>query len=272
MQRQQYDQLWQSTVIELENRREQHQREMLAISTRLTLLADELVFQKRMAVVQSTLILLCLGLVLFVRSGSSYLELPLVQQMMQKSQTALRLQFESPSSSPPPSRYRRHGHSSSTEERKPFPFVRSASGNMSDASTDGARSPALEFSPPTPTSDVDGDGEVMVSREQSPEPMLRKTHSSPSTPRGFRDGKQLRWERAGEAKVLGVGDGNGQTLMRRRSPLRSGESVGEFYEGEQEEQQDRQKGINGKAGDADPNQPGDSGGSASDSDDCLRYR
>ncbi|KAK8199508.1 UNC-like C-terminal-domain-containing protein, partial [Phyllosticta capitalensis] len=66
--RQQYDQLWQSTVIELENRREQHQREMLAISTRLTLLADELLFQKRMAVVQSTLILLCLGLVLFVRS------------------------------------------------------------------------------------------------------------------------------------------------------------------------------------------------------------
>ncbi|GME46485.1 Sad1/UNC-like protein [Neofusicoccum parvum] len=228
--RQQYDQLWQSTVIELENRREQHQREMLAISTRLTLLADELVFQKRMAVVQSTLILLCLGLVLFVRSGSSYLELPLVQQMMQKSQTALRLQFDSPSSSPPPGGYRRHGHSSSTEEH-------------------GARSPALEFSPPTPTSDMDGEG--MLSREQSPEP-LRKTHSSPSTPRGFRDSSKLSWERAHEAKVLGVGDG--QALMRRRSPLRSGESVGDFYEGEQDEQEG-----SGKAGGADPNQPGDSG-------------
>ncbi|KAL1628583.1 hypothetical protein SLS56_005815 [Neofusicoccum ribis] len=259
--RQQYDQLWQSTVIELENRREQHQREMLAISTRLTLLADELVFQKRMAVVQSTLILLCLGLVLFVRSGSSYLELPLVQQMMQKSQTALRLQFDSPSSSPPPGGYRRHGHSSSTEERKRFRFFGSNSGNMSDASTDGARSPALEFSPPTPTSDMDGEG--MLSREQSPEP-LRKTHSSPSTPRGFRDSSKLSWERAHEAKVLGVGDG--QALMRRRSPLRSGESVGDFYEGEQDEQEG-----SGKAGGADPNQPGDSGGSASDSDDCLGY-
>ncbi|KAH7059099.1 UNC-like C-terminal-domain-containing protein [Macrophomina phaseolina] len=257
--RQQYDQLWQSTVIELENRREQHQREMLAISTRLTLLADELVFQKRMAVVQSTLILLCLGLVLFVRSGSSYLELPLVQQMMQKSQTALRLQFDSPSSSPPPRGYRRHGHSSSTEERKRFRFFGASSGNMSDASTDGARSPALEFSPPTPTSDVDGE---VLSREQSPEP-VRKTHSSPSTPRGFRDGSKLSWE----AKALGVGDG--QTLMRRRSPLRSGESVGDFYEDSQTERS-RQKGS-GKAGSADPNQPGDSGGSASDSDDCLGY-
>ncbi|KAL1626569.1 hypothetical protein SLS54_002731 [Diplodia seriata] len=260
--RQQYDQLWQSTVIELENRREQHQREMLAISTRLTLLADELVFQKRMAVVQSTLILLCLGLVLFVRSGASYLELPLVQQMMQKSQTALRLQFDSPASSPPPN-YRRHGHSSSTEERKRFRFFGSSSGNLSDASTDGPRSPALEFSPPTPTSDTEGE---VLSGEQSPEP-LRKTHSSPSTPRGFRDGSKLSWERASEAKVLGVGDG--QTLMRRRSPLRRGESVGDLYEGSETEPT-RQKG-NGKAGGADPNQPGDSGGSASDSDDCLGY-
>ncbi|KAK8171529.1 UNC-like C-terminal-domain-containing protein, partial [Phyllosticta citrichinensis] len=137
--RQQYDQLWQSTVIELENRREQHQREMLAISARLTLLADELLFQKRMAVVQSTLILLCLGLVLFVRSGSNYLELPLVQQMMHK------LQFDSPASSPSPQRYRRHGPARD-ERSKQF-------GNVSDASMDERRSPLLEFSPPTPTSE-----------------------------------------------------------------------------------------------------------------------
>ncbi|KAK8169943.1 UNC-like C-terminal-domain-containing protein [Phyllosticta citrichinensis] len=140
--RQQYDQLWQSTVIELENRREQHQREMLAISARLTLLADELLFQKRMAVVQSTLILLCLGLVLFVRSGSNYLELPLVQQMMHK------LQFDSPASSPSPQRYRRHGPARD-ERSKQF-------GNVSDASMDERRSPLLEFSPPTPTSEDDG--------------------------------------------------------------------------------------------------------------------
>src|SRR5262249_35662032 len=99
--RQQYDQLWQSTVIELETNREQYQREMSALSTRLTLMADELVFQKRMAVVQSTLLLLCLGLVLFVRSGSSSLELPLMQQVMSKSHSTLRQPFEySPPGSP----------------------------------------------------------------------------------------------------------------------------------------------------------------------------
>ncbi|KAF2768712.1 hypothetical protein EJ03DRAFT_251373, partial [Teratosphaeria nubilosa] len=65
--RQAYDQLWQSTVIELEGQREQYQREMLALSTRLTLVADELVWQKRMGIVQSTLLLLCLSLVLFAR-------------------------------------------------------------------------------------------------------------------------------------------------------------------------------------------------------------
>ena len=68
--RQAYDQLWQSTVIELEGQREQHQREMVALSARLGMVADELVWQKRMGIVQSTLLLLCLGLVLFSRSGN----------------------------------------------------------------------------------------------------------------------------------------------------------------------------------------------------------
>jgi len=103
--RQAYDQLWQGTVIELEGQREQYQREMLALSTRLTLVADELVWQKRMGIVQSTLLLLCLGLVLFARQSNGYLELPLVQQMMNKSQAALRAGWESERNSPsPPSR------------------------------------------------------------------------------------------------------------------------------------------------------------------------
>ena len=50
--------------------------EILAVTSRLSIVADELVFQKRMAVVQSTLLLLCLGLVLFVRTGGSALDLP----------------------------------------------------------------------------------------------------------------------------------------------------------------------------------------------------
>lgn len=63
----QYDQIWQSTVFELESQRDLLSRETIAMSSRLTLLADELVFQKRMAIVQSVLLLLCMGLVLFSR-------------------------------------------------------------------------------------------------------------------------------------------------------------------------------------------------------------
>lgn len=68
--RQQYDQIWQSTIISLESQREESRREILAISTRLNILADEVVFQKRMSIVQSILLILCLGLVIFSRVSS----------------------------------------------------------------------------------------------------------------------------------------------------------------------------------------------------------
>ena len=91
--RKQYDQIWQSTVLELSSQREESQREVLALSTRLSLLADELVFQKRMAILQFFLILLCLGLVIFSRHGSTaapYFEIPpLVQNAIHKSSNNL---------------------------------------------------------------------------------------------------------------------------------------------------------------------------------------
>lgn len=67
--RTQYDQIWQSTVIALETQREQSEREIVALSSRLGVLADEVVFQKRMAIVQSVLLLGCLVLVIFSRGG-----------------------------------------------------------------------------------------------------------------------------------------------------------------------------------------------------------
>jgi hypothetical protein len=67
--RNQYDQIWQSTVIALETQRDQSQREIVALSDRLSLLADEVVFQKRMAILQSALLLACLALVIFSRVG-----------------------------------------------------------------------------------------------------------------------------------------------------------------------------------------------------------
>jgi hypothetical protein len=75
--RQQYDEIWQSTVISLEGQREESRREILAISSRLNILADEVVFQKRMSIVQSILLLLCLGLVIFSRvSGGGNIDFP----------------------------------------------------------------------------------------------------------------------------------------------------------------------------------------------------
>lgn len=65
--RAQYDQIWQSTVIALESQRDQSQRETVALSERLSLLADEVVFQKRMAILQSVLLLAALVLVIFSR-------------------------------------------------------------------------------------------------------------------------------------------------------------------------------------------------------------
>ncbi|KAF2158084.1 hypothetical protein K461DRAFT_215494, partial [Myriangium duriaei CBS 260.36] len=65
--RTEYDQLWQSTVIELETHRRMYQQEMQAVSSRLNLVAEELLFQKRMSIVQSTLLVLCVALVLFHR-------------------------------------------------------------------------------------------------------------------------------------------------------------------------------------------------------------
>ncbi|KAH7393537.1 UNC-like C-terminal-domain-containing protein [Cadophora sp. MPI-SDFR-AT-0126] len=75
--RQQYDEIWQSTVISLESQRDESRREILAISSRLNILADEVVFQKRMSIVQSVLLLLCLALVIFSRvSGGTNIDFP----------------------------------------------------------------------------------------------------------------------------------------------------------------------------------------------------
>ncbi|KAK4462497.1 UNC-like C-terminal-domain-containing protein [Cladorrhinum samala] len=69
--RTQYDQIWQSTVIALETQREQSNREIVALTTRLNVLAEEVVFQKRMAIFQSVLLLSCLVLVIFNSSNSA---------------------------------------------------------------------------------------------------------------------------------------------------------------------------------------------------------
>ena len=204
--RQAYDQLWQSTVIELEGQREQYQREMLALSTRLTLVADELVWQKRMGIVQSTLLLLCLALVLFARTGNGngYLEVPLMQQMMNKSQAALG--WESPQGSPSPaegrspvSLFRRKLWRATTEPVNGF-----GTDEGTDSRPGSKEGLDVKVEAPTPTSEEgalsevdneggnDGDGGEAVDEEFLD---VRESRSGPATPRGTRDGlrKPSKW-------------------------------------------------------------------------------
>jgi Sad1 / UNC-like C-terminal len=184
--RQQYDQLWQSTVIELDAQREQSQREVIAINTRLSILADELVFQKRMAILQSILVLICIGLVLFSRgSVNSYLEHPLVQNMLTRSAT-LKMRssfFDTPNLSPestrPNSAYKVPGKTA-------YSILKGHQRNLSEDSQDGADNPAIAYSPPTPASydgqsDVD-DGDDEQARRESPPGSSTDTPRSRSSP------------------------------------------------------------------------------------------
>jgi hypothetical protein len=149
--RQQYDQLWQSTVIELDMQREQYQKEVLAINSRLAILADEVIFQKRMSILQSILVLLCLGLVLFSRGAmNNYLELPIVQNMLARSPSLRRLNsqmLQTPTESPATTR-----PSSSHKQNPPYGILKSHQSNPSEDSIVRPSSPADAYSPLTPIS------------------------------------------------------------------------------------------------------------------------
>ena len=144
--RQQYDEIWQSTVISLESQKEESRREILAISARLNILADEVVFQKRMSIVQSILLLLCLGLVIFSRvSVSGHLDFAGTNS---RQRNFSGFPLESPIESPPDSpEFHRTGPSRGgrpwldTEHRRP----------RSDESA-VSRSRSRDDSPPTPIS------------------------------------------------------------------------------------------------------------------------
>ncbi|KAH8430440.1 Sad1/UNC domain protein [Aspergillus melleus] len=142
--REQYDHVWKSVALEFEHQRIQYHQEIYSISTQLGVLADELVFQKRVSVIQSIMVLFCFALVLFSRGAvSSYMELPSVQNMVSRSYSLRSSSplFGSPSMSPsstrPTSSHRGQGH------RR----------NLSDDSQDGPLSPTAAYAPPTPPSE-----------------------------------------------------------------------------------------------------------------------
>ncbi len=217
--RNQYDQIWQSTVLELSAQRETSQREVLALSSRISLLADEIVFQKRIAILQFMLILLCLGLVLFSRNGSAahYLELPsLAINRSSSNLSGFGPHFETPPSTRPSSRYGLFGRGN-THERSPSSppeSMRPSSrygvftrGNTHERSPSdesilngGTQRPNLEFSPPTPTSqgtDQRSNGEEeeevseILSESSDAGGGTKKIRSSPATFSGKGPGRRV---------------------------------------------------------------------------------
>lgn len=173
--RNQYDHIWQSTVLELSSQREQSRDEVIALSARLSVLADEIVFQKRIAIMQFILMVLCLGLVIFSRASSS--SSALLQSVVDKSSANLAryTHFESPRSSPsstrPSSRYGIFGRGPSfarspSEESDSAAALAGLNGDGNgNVAWDGMKGPIIEYSPPTPTSSQNGDEEKRDSSE-----------------------------------------------------------------------------------------------------------
>ncbi|KAI1109984.1 UNC-like C-terminal-domain-containing protein [Nemania sp. NC0429] len=182
-----YDHIWQSTVIALESQREQTEQQIVALSTRVGVLADEVVFQKRMAIVQSVLLLGCLVLVIFSRGfAGSAVEAYYPSQFLASPSTRLappalpstpkaqlkgpRLSISFPgeqsSTSTTPVRTRATGHSKQNRSRlndgrgpHRNPEAQSRAGSKGTASDSGPRPPmplshpsSLDFQPPTPSS------------------------------------------------------------------------------------------------------------------------
>ncbi|KIW76020.1 hypothetical protein Z517_10765 [Fonsecaea pedrosoi CBS 271.37] len=158
--RQQYDQLWQSTVIELEMQRERYQQENIAINARLGVLADEVIFQKRMSFLQLLLILICLGLVLFSKGNvNSYLELPLVQSVLSRSPSSRFVNVTSPDTPSQNSPVSRSNSASAVQRR--LGILKGHRRFPSEDSADNSLSPTDLYSPPTPVSfgDPSSDGD-----------------------------------------------------------------------------------------------------------------
>lgn len=142
--RQQYDEIWQSTVISLESQREESKREILAVSTRLNILADEVVFQRRMAIVQSVLLLLCLGLIIFSRvSAGGALDFPGIQARSRNSAFQV-----SPGDSPLESISLRRTNSMGNHDQ----WLDPQGGRQGTDEYPISRSRSREDSPPTPVS------------------------------------------------------------------------------------------------------------------------
>ncbi|KAL4788055.1 hypothetical protein BJX76DRAFT_345138 [Aspergillus varians] len=162
--REQYDHAWRSVALEFEHQRIQYHQEIHSLSAQLGVLADELVFQKRVAVIQSIVVLLCFGLVLFTRGAAGgYIDLPSVQNMVSRSYS---LRSSSPVfgfRSPP-------GSPGSTRPASSYRATAGHRRQISEDSQSGSLSPAVAYAPPTPTSDDSRLGQDVHGASMSEDP------------------------------------------------------------------------------------------------------
>ncbi|KAI1331320.1 hypothetical protein F5Y16DRAFT_361176 [Xylariaceae sp. FL0255] len=180
-----YEQLWQSTVIALDTQREQTEREMVALSSRVGVLADSLGVLKTQVMVQSVLLLGCLVilvLVIFSPSVSSSavesfyprLASPIIPSTPPKNKSSqarenLETTYELNSSENTPvgsgSQYSTRTDANIGSKRVPG-SQSSAGSKRADESDSEIRRPStpnralsdpvgLEYQPPTPSSMVD---------------------------------------------------------------------------------------------------------------------
>lgn len=165
--REQYDQVWKTVVFEFEHQRLSHHREMYSLSGQLGILADELVFQKRVAVVQSIMVVVCFGLILFSTSGvvsSRSSGGGCLDFNMVSSRRSYSLRSSSPRTFGSPTASSASASPSST---RPASLYRTHSGERGDEDghghghrrdlSDDSQGPAIAYSPPTPTSNRSDD-------------------------------------------------------------------------------------------------------------------
>ncbi|OAX78161.1 hypothetical protein ACJ72_07533, partial [Emergomyces africanus] len=194
--RQQYDRVWHSVAVEFEQQRLQYRQEVFAVSSQLGILADELVFQKRITIIQSVFVLICFGVVLFSRSPiGSYLELPRVHRIVSRSPSfrSSSPTFESPSASPSPrptSAYREdNNNNNNINNNKEISSSHRRADSVESVEDDLVMNPTIAYSPPTPPSDSEEHGldrqgsqrstSTLSSIDPSLAPPLVRSESSP---------------------------------------------------------------------------------------------
>lgn len=172
----QYDQHWQSTVLELESQREHFDRQIITLTMRVNLLADEVSFLKLMMIVLIILQVCCLVVVLFPRGPPGGEQWTSTGQFFNTYLGSPRLPPGSPrvmrNGNLTPTYSRRIGRHAISTALRPGVMQRSASGPPAPSFTD-------KVLPLTPTSERSEPFDRSDNENDSPTPPSSRAARSP---------------------------------------------------------------------------------------------